>query len=317
MHDIDWYDLDDVDAARARFEELAAADPRTPHVDNAVVRKLVAGSWQQAFDPSYDPQAELDTQNAADVVVDDRRRGVSIGVLHGTDAMEQNIRAQDGLFGPTTFEPIAVRGERLALVRTRAVAPSGFELVSLGIVETDAQGRFRSWTFFDESDLVAAFEELEQRHRDLSGDAYPSNERLFVDRSIAYQHGDLDTMLGSLGADYRVVDHTPAGFGTADAAGLRAQIDAQDAQMPTVAIQAKRYVSERAILEATSNRGTTEDGHDYAWEYATVACFDRDGLIAADHAFPIEQWDEARALFDQWSRQPASSGDPPARPDSA
>ena len=127
------------------------------------------------------------------------------------------------------------------------------------------------------------------------------NEWLFVDRSIAYQHADLDTMLASLGEHYRVVDHTPVGFGTADAAGLREQIDAQRAQMPTVAIQAKRYMSERAILEATSNRGTTEDGHDYVWAYATVACFDRDGLIAADHAFPIEQWDEARALFDEWT----------------
>ena len=299
--DIDWYDLDDVDAARARFEELGAADPRTPHVDNAVVRSLSRGTWRQEFDPTYDAQAELNAQNAADVVVDDRRRGVSIGVLHGHDEMDENIRAQDDLFGPTTFDPIAVRGERLALARTRAVAPSGFELVSLGIFEADAEGRFSSFTFFDESDLVAALEALEQRHRELSGDAYPPNERLFVERSIAYQHGDLDTMLGSSGADYQVVDHTPAGFGTADAAGLRAQIDAQHAQVPTVAVQAKRYVSERAILEATSNHGSTEDGHDYVWAYATVACFDGDGLIAADHAFPIEQWDEAVALFDEWT----------------
>jgi class 3 adenylate cyclase len=315
MHDIDWYDLDDVDAARARFEELAAADSRTPHVDNAVVRKLATGAWRQAFDPTYDSQAELEAQNAADVVVDDRRRGVSIGVLHGHDEMDENIRAQDGLFGPTTFEPVAVRGDRLALVRTRAVAPSGFELVSLGVVEIDDDGRFCSWTFFDESDLVAALEELEQRHRELCGDAYTPNERLFVERSTAYRRGELDTMLGSLGAHYQVVDHTPVGFGTADAAGLRAQIDAWDASVPTVSIQAKRYVSERAILEATAIHGTTEDGHAYVWPYATVACFDRDGLIAADHAFPIEQWHEARALFDEWSQQPRSSDDAPDRPD--
>jgi hypothetical protein len=301
MLDIDWFDPSDRDAARACFEELAAADPRTPNVDNAVVRKLVAGTWKQVFDPTHDPHAEFGAQNAADVVVVDRRRGVSIGVLHGHDEMQQNMRAQDDLFGPTTFEPIAVRGERLALARTRAIAPSGFELVSLGIVEIDADGRYCSWTFFDDTDLVAALETLEQRHRELSGDAYPPNEQLFVERSIAYQHGDLDTMLGSSGADYQVVDHTPVGFGAADAAGLRAQIDAQSAQIPTVAIQAKRYVSERAILEATSNRGTTQDGHDYAWAYATVACFDRDGRIAADHAFPIEHWDEARALFDEWT----------------
>jgi hypothetical protein len=227
--------------------------------------------------------------------------------------MDENIRAQDNLFGPTTFEPIAVRGERLALARTRAVAPSGFELVSLGIVDTDAEGRFCAWTFFDDDDLPAALEELEHRHRELSDDAYTANERRFVERSIAYQRGDFDAMLGSLGEHYQVVDHGPVGFGTADAAGLRAQIDAWDARVPTMSIQAKRYVSERAILEATAIHGTTEDGHAYVWPYATVACFDRDGLIAADHAFPIEQWDEAVALFDEWSRQPASSGDTPAK----
>jgi hypothetical protein len=301
MLTIDWYDLADRDPARARFEELATADPRIPHVDNAVVRKLVAGAWQQAFDPTYDPQAELAAQTAADVVIDDRRRGVSIGVLHGHHEMDENIRAQDGLFGPTAFEPIAVRGERLALARTRAVAPSGFELVSLGIVEIDAEGRYSSWTFFDEPDLVAALEELEQRHRNVCGDAYTPNEQLFVDRSIAYQRGDLDTMLTFSSEQYRVVDHTLVGFGAADASGLRAQIDAWDAEVPTVSIQAKRYVSERAVLEATSIHGTTEDGQAYVWPYATVACFDGDGLLAADHAFPVEQWDEARALFDEWT----------------
>src|SRR5262249_30090110 len=144
---IDWYDPADRDAARERFEELADADPRTPHVDNAVVRKLVAGSWQQLFDPLHDQQAEFDAQNAPEVVVDDRRRGVSIGVLHGRDEMKHNMHAQDDLFGPTAFEPIAVRGERLALTRTRSVAPSGFELVSFGIVEIDTDGRYCSWTF--------------------------------------------------------------------------------------------------------------------------------------------------------------------------
>ena len=207
------------------------------------------GTWRQEFDPTYDAQAELNAQNAADVVVDDRRRGVSIGVLHGHDEMDENIRAQDDLFGPTTFDPIAVRGERLALARTRAVAPSGFELVSLGVFEADAEGRFSSLTFFDESDLVAALEELEQRHRELSGDAYPPNERLFVERSIAYQHGRPRHDARLLGSGLPGRRPHAGRVRHADAAGLRAQIDAQDAQVPTVAIQAKRYVSERAILE--------------------------------------------------------------------
>jgi hypothetical protein len=38
-----------------------------------------------------------------------------------------------------------------------------------------------------------------------------------------------------------------------------------------------------------------------------VECFDRDGFVAASHSFQIEQWDEALALFDEWS---ADAGEP-------
>ena len=108
------FDLSDEPAARARFEELAA-ETRTPHIDNAAVRLNQRGVWLGTFDETFDRTESM----ADDLVIEDRRSGVSIGRLHGIAAAVENIEAQDELFGPTTFEPVAVRGEHLMLARTR------------------------------------------------------------------------------------------------------------------------------------------------------------------------------------------------------
>ena len=145
-----------------RYEELAS-DQRTPDADNAVIRLLVRDEWCRDHDPTYDAAARFDAANASDVVIDDRRRVVSIGTLHGTGAMLDNMQAQDELFGPTTFEPVAVRGECLALLRTRALSESGFELRLLAVAEINDEGVFNVWTFFDEDDDLAAIEHLDSR----------------------------------------------------------------------------------------------------------------------------------------------------------
>ncbi|MEX1009019.1 MAG: nuclear transport factor 2 family protein, partial [Acidimicrobiia bacterium] len=293
--DVDGYDPPDHDAARARFDQLAATDPRTPHIHNAALQVFARADWLLGHGEAAAGYALM----ADDVVGTFRRRAVSSPPTSGREEFERVIRSMRETFPRATYEPVAVRGDRLALVRINMLTDAGFEVPHLGLYEIDEAELISRVVTFDDSDLVGALEELEQRHRELSGDTYTHAEQSFAERSIAYQRGDLDTMLTFLSQHYQVVDHTPVGFGTADAAGLRAQIAAWDPQVPTVVIQAKRYVSERAILEAIAHRGTTDDGSDYVWENATVACFDANGLVVADHSFPIEQWDEAVALFDE------------------
>ena len=135
------------------------------------MRDLTRAVWREEFDPTFDQMAEMEAQTVADIVIDDRRRGVSIGVLHGRDEMADNIHAQDELFGPTTYLPIAVRGDHLALLRTRSVSETGFELVSLAIAETNAAGQYSAWTFFDEADLRLALETLYARYDEIRVDA--------------------------------------------------------------------------------------------------------------------------------------------------
>ena len=136
--------------SRTPSSRSSAAETRTPYVDNEVVRRFERYFWLTEFGESIDPVESM----APDLVIEDRRTGVSIGQLRGVDAAIDNMEAQDELFGPTTFAPIAVRGEHLALFRTRALSDSGFELVSLGIVEIDDTGQTCAMTFFDDDDLA-------------------------------------------------------------------------------------------------------------------------------------------------------------------
>ena len=149
---IELFAEEDFDAALARLDELGGADPTRPtYLDNSVLRLIMVGG-------TVDPAGFAD-----DLVVDDRRSGVSLPQLHGSEEAVQASQAQEALFGPTEMEPVATRGDRLALVRTRSTAESGFELVAYGIFETNDDGRISAMVFFDETDLDGALSELNAR----------------------------------------------------------------------------------------------------------------------------------------------------------
>ena len=202
-----WYDLDDEAAARSRFEELAA-ESRTPHVDNAVVRLLARNLWRGTFDETCDPTESM----ADDLVIDDRRSGVSIGQLRGIDAAVENIAAQDDLFGPTTFEPLAVRGDHLMLSRTRAVSESGFELVSIGLFETNNAGQSCAMTFFDEDDRAGAFDALESRYAEIRTCEAGPAERMAGEYVRAFNRRDWDAVNECFAPDLVAIDHRSIGF---------------------------------------------------------------------------------------------------------
>jgi hypothetical protein len=74
------------------------------------------------------------------------------------------------MFPTIIAEPIAARGERLVLCRTRLVSPDGLELSLLSVSECDATGRFARTVTFDDTDLAGALNELDERSRVQAGD---------------------------------------------------------------------------------------------------------------------------------------------------
>ena len=182
-------------------------------------RDLTRAVWREEFDPTFDQMAEMEARTAAHIVIDDRRRGVSIGVVRGRDEMADNIRVQDELFGPTTFLPIAVRGDHLALLRTRSVSETGFELVSLAIAETNNAGKYCAWTFFDEADLRLALETLYARYEEIRVDAPGVAESGFA-RAACVRPRRLGRGCGVLGTGLRRDRPSTVGLRAGDGRGV-------------------------------------------------------------------------------------------------
>ena len=300
MRRIDWYDVDDDAAADARFEELATADPRTPALDNDAVRQMARVLWLGRYD--FDRAVEL---FSPDVVYADRRGVIALPTLTGLEGIGAMFLSVFEVYDDLVIEPTAVRGERLALLRLRMSTDGGAESVSIGLAGLDGEGRIDVMVSFDEDDLAAALEELERRHEELSGDGYTTVERTYARASTALARGDMEAWQSCQARDIKVVDHTPLGTGDLDGHVALDHLAVWRDQTPDfVSYRTRSFVQGDAMLSALAIRGTTPEGNRYEWDYATVARVDTAGLLAEEHFFPIEQWDDARARFDEWSQPP-------------
>nr|WP_256364324.1 BTAD domain-containing putative transcriptional regulator [Mycobacterium sp. GA-1285] len=161
------FDETDLDAALARFNELISASTQ---LENAATRA------DDRFDACFGAR-DWDSMAfllAEDTYTNDRRRGVNGGIREGLSAEIESMRTTAGL-GVTDVKtvPIAVRGQRLALSRSRFLGrdrgPGGFYTDLLGIVEIDEDQRIAARVIFDTDDLDAAFAELDARY--LAGEA--------------------------------------------------------------------------------------------------------------------------------------------------
>ena len=80
------FDETDLDAALARFDELAAP---VRHLENAATR--VDERYRECYTArDWDALAQI---FAPDILIDDRRRPVNAGVVKGRDAIVESIKA--------------------------------------------------------------------------------------------------------------------------------------------------------------------------------------------------------------------------------
>jgi hypothetical protein len=151
------YDAADRTAALRDLEERYAAQ----HPTNAAVRH-----FQRLSDLLSSGHAEdIRSIVSADAATDDRRRGMR-HLEVGRDAVVEGFMATARVGARhIDIEPIAVRGVRLALLRTRYVG-SWFEIEHLTIIALDAAGDGRLAVLFDLDDMAAALAELDRLARE-------------------------------------------------------------------------------------------------------------------------------------------------------
>jgi hypothetical protein len=147
--------LDDAVAdLEARYIGGEGADARIENTATRAVLDAVA-HWQSG-------ELDFDDAIAENVVRFDTRRSVATPTLEGRAAFIENVRAIYDVFDSLVLEPLAIRGDRVALFRV-TLSRDGFAATMLGVYETDERGLVVRGTSFDDEDLDLALDELEDR----------------------------------------------------------------------------------------------------------------------------------------------------------
>lgn len=210
-----WFEIEDLDAAMAELDRLhrqaVAASAPTVRLENAASR--VDADFQRFFaNRDWASMAEI---LAEDLCADDRRRTVNAGTRRGRDAKVADMRATADLGTHTaTSTVLAVRGQRLALVRIRLSGrdnrPEAFHTEMLGVVEIDPENRMTARVLFDPGDHEAALAELDKRY--LAGEPAPhahlqnAATRVFERFAAQFTAGEWASLAQILAEDYLAED---------------------------------------------------------------------------------------------------------------
>ena len=199
---IEAFDEKDFLAALARLDELganppAATRPMLPTVENAVTRRNA--EWVEAKNAGR--STELEHLIAPGYTVVSHRFGGIVPVSEGVDQMRALSSAGDEIgFTLQTVEPIAVQGERLAVMHLTATTADGYLSERLEVTEIDEQGRFMRTEIFDLDAIADANATLNRWHLE---QALPA--RMFeagVVRLDALDRGDRDAVLATYAPDF-------------------------------------------------------------------------------------------------------------------
>jgi hypothetical protein len=170
------FDPDDLDAARARFEELAAehagTSPPQPGVEESDERlrnlavDLAMLTRRAIIDDEYDELRRWQTDGFTARI---ERRANPYRTLDG-DMYLAGIQSTSRLgFRPTEWEAIEIRGEQLALVRCDMIVPdTGDVLGILTLMHVDAQGRGLHAIEYEPEDINIARGELDRRWAEIA-----------------------------------------------------------------------------------------------------------------------------------------------------
>ncbi|WP_431190742.1 BTAD domain-containing putative transcriptional regulator [Mycobacterium senriense] len=156
------FDESDLNAALARFDAIRAPSRQLENAASRVTERFVALYAARDWVTMAETLAD-------DFVSNDPRRVVGAGVRNGRDAQIADMRAIADL-GLTnmTSTPLAIRGERLVLLRACmhfSATDQGPSLTNLlAIVEINTDGRMVALESFDADDFDAAIAELDARY---------------------------------------------------------------------------------------------------------------------------------------------------------
>ncbi len=295
------FDIEDVDvaiaeldAAYARFED---GQRKSRRLENAASRAddrfntLFAGKrWD-----------DIGTLLTDDIRVEDRRRGLRRdGNDRATELAELRAIADLGVKDMAS-DVLAIRGERLALVRTLYAGqdkrPEAFHTEVLRIAEIDADERIVAYVAFDLDDVDAAIAELDARY--LTGEAADNAHTWSAIASafVAINRQELPERTPNwVNIDRR----HGAAFATGEMTAYIHDLfnDSPDIK---VYIEVVHRLSDLGVVVTHAARGTSHQGFEAEWREIAIFTFDG-GLLSRCELFDEADLDTALARFDQLNR---------------
>ena len=295
------FDDDQYDNAVTRLHELGTRGPdviSVPDIANTATRAFAGGLAEYEAGDFETGAAGI----APDVTLVDRRIGPTLGELQGRDLFVDNLRRIYELFGRIDVDVIAVRGERLAVTRTRFVSADGFETVEYDVIESNERGLIETVTAFGDADLDAALDELDERYIAGEGAAHEYMIRRGGDFRNASAARDWIAFAALLADDFVFTDHRSIGLPDNDRTGYIAVVAASVDQTPDMRMVARTLeIRGNTTMSRTRRVGTTTEGFAYEWEQIAVGQ-SAAGLIRRIELFPVQQAIAARARFEELAR---------------
>ena len=303
---IESHDPECVDAARARFAELAVERP-TPVVDNHAVRINERFGWLAAHRGVDEARALL----APDLLAFDRRPGVAAPDMVGPDARLANLAAVADVFDRIDHTNVAVRGRRLMLLQWTISSADGFAASGYDVTEVDETSRICRIVTFDQSQLVAAISEMDDRYAEIRTEPESPFERWFRDGLLADFDWAGDGYSNATSPEAIMTDHRLLGFPDAGRDEYRARALAMIETVPdAVQLTNQRYVKGPAELMVTDITGTSTDGMPVEWHFVSVMRARSDGRLDRGAYFPVDRWADAVAQFEEWAAVAPEAPDP-------
>jgi class 3 adenylate cyclase/ketosteroid isomerase-like protein len=300
------YDVDRLDTALARFEEIAAPARPAPRFETPATRASdrLATCWAARDWESYaaclSPTFRLD----------DRRSAVQLDV--GRDEFLQMGR-HFGDMGSTWTEAriLATRGERLALARVRIRVADGdvgaSDLEHLNVVEVDDRGQIGASARYDADDIDAALADLDARYEaGEAGKPWYQTQRNYA----AVHRRDREGILAALAPDFSVVDHRRLGWGrTLDSPEKFAA--AQDSLLelaPDTRYRCDHFLDRGSSYLTQVAQIGTRDGGAFENPLLYVGTLSSAGRLAKIEVYDCDQIEAAFARFDEIAAPGTASG---------
>ncbi len=285
------FDEADLDTALARFEEL---DRPAPWLSNAATQ--VAERFLAHFAVGdIDAIAQI---LADDFCNDDRRSVVGSGVRNGVAAQVADLRAVGGLFDNVSSTVMAIRGERLSLLRSGfssgGQGSDAFRTDALSLVEINANGRVVALVTFAVDDFDAALAELDARYLAGEAAAHAQTWSLVTGGYAALNRREL----AATAPDWVNIDHRRgAAFAPGDfIAYIQAAWD--DSPDTRIYIAAVHRLSDIGAVVTHVAHGISQEGFDAEWRDVLLVTVEGD-LIDRCELFAEADLDAALARFDE------------------